>query len=197
MFRHFSVAILFTSLLLVSALAQNPKPQPQGPAPAQSTARPQVMTPAEAQTYVTEQFGPAYRLLPGFPLLVGDLDGDSLEDIALVATAKDPLLDETQYHYKTIDPYNEFFGFGDPQVTMRFTVQDDQPRFLLIVQGWKEATPKAKFVAINLPFEKIQIARVRVKKKTLPSIGIEDSTGATSDIYWTGKQWKWADSSMN
>ncbi len=199
MFRHVSVVAVLRSitltafcLLVTVAFAQDQQRQGAPALPARS----QVMTPAEAQTYVTTQFGGAFKLLPGFPPLAGDLDGDTSEDLVLVATAKDPLLDETQYHYKTIDPYNSFFGFGDPQVTMRFVSQEGEPRFVLIVHGWKEATPKAKFVVINLPFEKLELARVRVKKKTLPALGVVDRTGQNSDIYWTGRQWKWADSSL-
>lgn len=199
MFRHVSTALLlhciiFAASFLLPAGASAQEKTAQG-APT-LPARSQVMTPAEAQTYVTAQFGGTFKVLPGFPLLAGDLDGDTSEDLVIVATAKDPLLDESDYHYKTIDPYNSFFGFGDPQVTMRFVSQEGEPRFVLIVHGWKEATPKAKFVVINLPFEKLELARVRVKKKTLPALGMEDRTGQNSDIYWTGKQWKWADTSL-
>ncbi len=186
------LAVFF--LLVTSAFAQAPTGQATG-APT-LPARSQVMSPMEAQTYVTAQFGGAFRVLPGFPALAGDLDGDPAEDLVLVATAKNPLLDESDYHYRTIDPYNAFFGFGDPEVTMRFVSQEGEPRFVLIVHGWKEAAPKAKFVVINLPFEKLELARVRVKKKTMPAIGMEDRTGQNSDIYWTGKQWKWADTSL-
>lgn len=200
MFRHVRAEIVrltipaLLCLTLTGASAQESKSQTQDAATL--PARSQVMSQAEAQTYVTAQFGPAYKVLPGFPPVAGDLDGDNAEDLVLVATAKDPLLDEAQYHYRTIDPYNTFFGFGDPQVTMRFVAQEGEPRFVLIVHGWKDATAKAKFVVINLAFEKLELARVRVKKKTLPAIGMEDRTGQNSDIYWTGKMWKWADSSL-
>lgn len=199
MFRHVSAADILRSVIVAAcfllAAGASAQDKPLQGAPT-LPARSQVMTPAEAQTYVTAQFGGTFKVLPGFPLLAGDLDGDTSEDLVIVATAKDPLLDESDYHYKTIDPYNSFFGFGDPQVTMRFVSQEGEPRFVLIVHGWKEATPKAKFVVINLPFEKLELARVRVKKKTLPALGMEDRTGQNSDIYWTGKQWKWADTSL-
>jgi hypothetical protein len=185
MFRV-TILVFAAGMMLTTAFAQQPS----------MPARSQAMPAAEAQKLIAEQFGPSFKLLDKFPVLAGDLDSDDAEDLLLVATGKSPLLDETDFHYKTIDPYSTFFGFGDPQVTMRFAVQDGTPRYLLIVHGWRETTPKAKFVAINLPFEKLELARVRVKKKTLPGISLEDHSGQTSDLYWTGKQWKWADSTL-
>lgn len=125
--------------------------------------------------------------------MVGDLDADGAEDAIFVATAKNPLLDEAEFHYRTIDPYNTFYGFGDPRVTMQFTSQEGQPRYILVVHNWRAATPKAKFVIINLPFEKLAVARIAVKKKVVPCIAVEDRTGAVSSVYWNGKQYKWVD----
>lgn len=151
---------------------------------------------ADMQKFVAAQFGSAYTLVPGFTTLAGDLDDDGAEDAVFVATAKNPLLDEVEFHYKTIDPYNSFFGFGDPRVTLQFAAQEGEPRFLLIVHGWRLAVPKAKFVVINLPFQKIRLDRVALKKKTIAAIALEDRTEQKSDIFWTGKQWKWVDTSL-
>lgn len=154
-----------------------------------------------AKLLVAAQFGPAYTLVPGFPPITADLDGDAAEDLVLVGTAKDPLVDEMGFGYKTIDPYNTYFGFGDPRVTMQFVAQEGEPRYLLIVHSWRLAQPKAKFVVINLPFEKIALTRALVgkkkKAKVIPAISLEDRTGMSSDLYWAGKQWKWMDKTLS
>jgi hypothetical protein len=66
-------------------------------------------------------------------------------------------------------------------------------KFILIVHSWKAATPKAKLVVINLPFEKLSIMRVPAKKKKIvPAIAAEDLGGLMSAIYWDGKKYKWS-----
>lgn len=162
-------------------------------ASALSQSAPSSSAPIDAQQYVAAQFGPAFTLLAKPGTMVGDLDADGAEDAIFVATAKNPLLDEAEFHYRTIDPYNTFYGFGDPRVTMQFTSQEGQPRYILVVHNWRAATPKAKFVIINLPFEKLALARIAVKKKVVPCIAVEDRTGAVSSVYWNGKQYKWVD----
>ncbi len=153
--------------------------------------------PADPKAYVLAQFGPALKYLPKFPPIVADFDQDGAEDIVLVVTGKNPLLDEAEFHYKTIDPYNGFFGWGDPKDTLQFATAEAEPRFLAIVHNWKSETPKAKFVMINLVFEKMYFARyVNKKKKVLPCIEVEDRTQLTSDVFWDGKKWKWADRSL-
>lgn len=140
---------------------------------------------------LAQQFGEAFQVLPKFPVLTADFDGDGKQDAVVVATAKDPLLDQADFHYKVIDPYNAAFGFGDPKVTTKFNAQVDKPAMLLIVSDWRAATPKAKFVVINVAFEKLSIGRVLVKNKPVTAIAGEEMTGATNFIYWDGKKWKW------
>jgi hypothetical protein len=153
--------------------------------------------PVDPKAYLSEQFGPMLTYLPQYPPIVADFDADGTEDLALVVTGKDPLIDEQQFHYKTIDPYNAFFGWSDPKDTLQFATAEGDPRFVAIVHNWRAATPKAKFVIINLTFEKLSFSRyVNKKKKVIPAIEIEDRTGLTSDIFWNGKQWKWADRSL-
>jgi hypothetical protein len=155
----------------------------------------------DARKLVAAQFGPGFTLKPGFAPISADLDGDGAEELVLVGTAKDPLIDELSFGYKTIDPYNTYFGFGDPRVTMQFVAQEGEPRYLLVLHSWQAAQPKAKFVIINLPFAKISIARVMTGKKkkrvVIPAISLEDRTGMTSDLFWNGKQWKWMDKSLS
>lgn len=151
----------------------------------------------DAGAYVRAQFGPLFRLLPNYPALIGDLDGDGTDDLILIATAKDPLIDQAEFHFKTIDPYNGFFGWSDPKDTLQFATAEGDPRFLLIIHNWRSATPKAKFVVINLQFERLSLGRYMTKKKkVVPAVELEDRTGLTSKLFWDGKQWKWADQSL-
>ncbi|MFB3813566.1 MAG: hypothetical protein ACE14L_05595 [Terriglobales bacterium] len=154
-----------------------------GMLPAQAPARPDA-------NHLVALFGPAFKHLPEFPILLGDLDSDGAEDAVLVATGENPLFDEAQYHYKVIDPYNAYFGFADPKVTSQFAIPTgDKPRMILLVHDWR--APKLRFVVVNLPFDKLSLARVLVKKKVLPAIRAEELSGMKSAIYWNGKKWKW------
>jgi hypothetical protein len=168
----FRVIIL---LLLFAAIATGQTPSAAAPDP----------------TQIAQQFGPMFTPLPGYPVLTADLDGDGFDEAVMVATAENPLLDELAFHYKVIDPYSAFFGFGDPKVTTRFAVQGEKPRYLLVVHNWRD--PRAKFVILNIPFEKLSISRVLAKKKTVPAIRAEEVTGMRSALYWDGKKWKWKD----
>ena len=143
--------------------------------------------------YLATNFGGGFSLVSKFPVMVADLDGDGVEDAIFVVTGKDnPLLDELQFHYKVIDPYDEYFGWGDPKVTMQFNAKDpDLVKFIAIVHSWRTATPKAKFVVINLPFQKLYMTRIPVKKKTVVAIGAEELGGIKSAIYWDGKKYRW------
>lgn len=143
--------------------------------------------------FVGLNFGPAFSLIDRYPVLLGDMDGDGTEDAIFVLTRKDnPLLDEAQFHYKVVDPYDEYFGFGDPKVTISFNAHDpDQVKYIAIVHNWRAATPKAKFLVINLPFEKLSLTRIPHKKKTVTALAAEELGGLTSAIYWDGKKYKW------
>ena len=160
--------------------------------------QPMVSGIGDPNAYVRAQFGPLFRLLPNYPMLTGDLDADGTEDLFLIATTKDPLIDQGEFHFKTIDPYNAFFGWSDPRDTFQFATAEGDARILLIVQDWRAATPKAKFAVINLQFEKLSLSRYLMKKKVVPALELEDRTGLTSDLFWDAKhkQWKWADKSL-
>ena len=47
--------------------------------------------------------------------MFGDLDGDGVEDVVIAARCKNPMLDEAEHNYTVMDPYNDFYGYGDPQ----------------------------------------------------------------------------------
>jgi hypothetical protein len=157
--------------------------------PAQPTA-PTIQP--DLQSIVAKQFGTEFKLVPGYKLLTGDLDGDGTEDAVLVATTKDALSGELAYSFKVIDPYDQYFGWGNPKVTGQFsntTVGD--PKMLLIIHDWRAETAKAKFVVINLPFEKLSLGTTSLKKKIISAIMVEESSGDSAAIYWDGKKYKW------
>ncbi len=148
------------------------------------------------QEYIKAQFGPSFTYLDKFPVITGDLDGDGTEDAIFVTSSKEnTLLDADEFHYKVIDPYDEYFGWGDPRVTSTFNAHDpSQIKFVLIVSDWRSATPKAKTVVINFPFEKISLTRIPTKNKkrrVVPALMGEDLGGMKSAIYWDGKKYKW------
>ena len=143
---------------------------------------------------VAAEFGPAFKPDPAFPVLVADFDGDGKPDVAVVATAEDPLLDQLQYRYKVIDPFNAFYGFADPKITTQFAVPEGKPLLVLVVHNWR--APQQKFVMVNLPFAKLSVARVLVKKKILPAIHAEEAGGLKANLYWDGKKWRWQEGTL-
>lgn len=168
---------LFSILLLVSAALQAQTPV------AQPDAR-----------RLAALFGPAFMVEAKFPVLTADLDGDGTEDAVVVATGKEPLLDQAEYQYRVVDPYNAYFGFGDPTATSQFSAQDLHPRLLLVIHNWR--SPKQRFVIINITFEKLSLARVLIKNKPVPAIRAEDMTGGRQSLYWGGKAWKWREEAI-
>lgn len=114
------------------------------------------------------------------------------ENVVFVVIGKNPLTDEAGHNYKVIDPYNSYFGYGNPKVTYGFISMDTQEqRLLMVIHGWKLATPKAKFVIINLPFEKLSKGSFKLKKVSVAAITAEEAGGVASAIYWDGKKYKW------
>ncbi len=162
-------------------------------AAAQQTPPPAATPPAlDAQQLCAKEFGEQFKLDPKFPPLVTDLDGDGQDDLILVATSKNPLSGELEYHYRAIDPYDAYFGFGDPKVTVQFSATNAlTTRYVLVVHDWR--APKAKFVIVNLPFDNLSTARFAIskKKKTVNTIHAVEIGGLASDVYWDGKKYKW------
>src|SRR5215471_6124176 len=100
--------------------------------------------------FVQQQFGDSCSLEPGFQSLTGDLNGDGIEDIVIVARCKNPLIDQDEKNYKVIDPLDSFYGYGNPAITTSFAPDDPKHRgvCLLVIHGsgtdaWRSATPKA------------------------------------------------------
>jgi hypothetical protein len=110
------------------------------------------------------------------------------------------MLDQAEHAYKVVDPYNSFFGYGNPKVTSAFASEDPARRglALLVIHGagpeaWRSATPKAKFLIINLPFQQIMVKKLAVRKKMVTAIYAEESGGekAISAMFWDGKKYKY------
>jgi hypothetical protein len=181
-------------LILAISLAAPMLGQSQGPL--------QLSQP-DLQKIVAREFGPSFKVLTEFPALQADLDGDNKPDMIIVATSDDPMLDQAQFHYKVADPYDTFFGFGDPTLTSKFRTDPGVRRMLLIIHDWQEperdlkSVPKAnreswkaKFVLINLPFQKLEMGRALINKKVVTAIKAQEAEGQ-SYVYWAGKKYKW------
>ncbi len=150
---------------------------------------------------VKQQFGPTFTLPTDFPtpVITADFDGDGVEDVAIVAKSSEPFPDSYSFKYQVTDPYNAYFGMGDPAMSMAFSVPDPQRNhFLLVIfgakgEGWHAATPKAKFVIVNVPFDSIAVSRMLVKKKKPPIFVIKtvETELMESAVFWDGKKWKW------
>ena len=150
--------------------------------------------------FIQKQFGVTCTLMAGPPTYTADLDGDGIEDAVIVAKCTNPLMDETENNFKVLDPYNSFFGYGDTKATSQFASEDPlaRGRVLLIIHGagpdaWHSATPKAKFVIINLPFRQIAVRKLMVKKKAVMAIYAEETSAdqMTSVIFWDGKKYRY------
>jgi hypothetical protein len=175
---------LLLAVVAVSALAA--AAAQQAPAPA-----------LDAQQICIHEFGDQFKLDPKFAPLTADLDGDGQEDLVMVATAKNPLSGELDYHYRAIDPYDGYFGWGNVKDTVQFSVTNaGGARDVLVVHNWR--APKAKFVIINLPFDSLSLGRrpIKRKKTTINTLHAVETGGLAADVYWDGKKYKWEPSAI-
>ncbi len=180
MSRTLLVVVVAVSALAAAAAQQAPAPS------------------LDAQQICAREFGEQFKLDPKFAPLTVDLDGDGQEDLVLVATSKNPLSGEFEFHYRAIDPYDAYFGWGNPKETVTFSATNaGVTRYVLVVHNWR--APKAKFVIINLPFDSLSTGRVAIKKKkgAVNSIHAVEVGGLASDVYWDGKKYKWDPSYIN
>jgi hypothetical protein len=156
--------------------------------------------PAVDNAFVQKQFGSTCSLI-GIEPLKADLDSDGVEDIVIPAKCTNPMMDQAENSFVVVDPYNSFFGYGDPKVTTQFASEDPDRRgyTLLVIHGtgpeaWHAAVPKAKFLIVNLPFKQVVVKKMTVKKnKPIMGIFTEETGGdqMTSVIFWDGKKYKY------
>jgi len=138
---------------------------------------------------IARQFGPAFHPVARYAVLTADLISPGTDDAVVVATAENAQADEAAYHYKVVDPFGSYFGWDDPRQTAPFALNVDKPLFLLVVENWR--APARKFVIVNLPFEKLSLSHVPVKKGAVAAIAAEEISGAKSVVYWDGRKWRW------
>lgn len=168
--------------------------QPPQAAPARAT----YPSPAVTDEFVHKQFGENCSLLAGPSQFVADIDGDGVEDLVMAARCKNPMADQAEYGFRVIDPYNSFLGFGDVKVTSTFASDAPERRgiSLLVIHGagpeaWRSATPKAKFLMINLPFKTLEVKKLALKKRTVLGIYMEErgeGEDTSSVVFWDGKK---------
>lgn len=156
--------------------------------------------PVVDNTFVQKQFGTNCKMI-GMSSLRADLDGDGVEDIVIPARCTRPMMDQSERSYTVVDPYNGFFGYGNPRITTTFASEDPERRgfSLLVIHGagadaWYSDTPKAKFMIVNLPFKDIQVKQLGIKKKKTRMAIYVDETGGdaqTSVVFWDGKRYRY------
>jgi hypothetical protein len=188
---------VFAVLLVLSSLL---------PAWGQAPAKSPVATPMSASTlsvdenFIHKQFGEEFSLTPSSTPFVRDVDGDGVEDMVIVARSKKPMLDAAEHNYKVVDPYYDFYGYGDPKLTATFGSADLMEKNLVILvihgagaQAWRSDTPRAKFVIINVPLKKVSVRRLQLRKRQVNAIFAEeaDSSAGDSVVFWDGKQYKY------
>ncbi len=150
--------------------------------------------------FVHAQFGNQFTLLPDVQPTFGDLDGDGVEDVVIAARCKNPMLDQGEHNYTVVDPYYDFFGYGDPKLTTTFSEGDPTRRGLVVLivegagkDGWRAATPKAKFVMVNLPYQTISVRKMKMKKRTIEAIYVEEAgeLGDSSAVFFDGRKFRY------
>src|ERR1017187_7902907 len=150
--------------------------------------------------FVQQQFGEGFTLVPEVGAVFGDLDGDGVEDVVIAARCKNPMLDQAEHNYTVVDPYYDFFGYGDPKVTTTFSEPDPVRRGLMVLvihgagpEGWRSATPKAKFVIVNLPYKTLSVRKFKLKKKTVEAIYVEEAgeMGDSSAVFFDGRKFRY------
>jgi hypothetical protein len=153
----------------------------------------------ELGAIIKKQFGTEFELFPSSPspLLTGDLDGDGIEDAIIIARSQHPLTQAGLFNFKPVSPEEDYFGFGDPGITLSTEYERWQDRKLLLVihgsgkEGWRAEVPKAKFLIVNVPFDHLSVSHVKLKKKVQDVINAEESSIMSSTVYWNGKKYKW------
>jgi len=191
--RKLSVLLALSVAVLLPALAVGQTASQ--PTPIQQTTNHKI-----DNNFVQAQFGNQFTLLPEVGSMFGDLDGDGVEDAVIAARCKNPLLDEAEHNYTVLDPYYTFYGYGDPKLTTTFREGDPTRQGLVVLiihgvgaQGWRSATPKSKFVIVNLPYRTVSVRKMNLRKKTIEAVYIEEGgeLGESSALFFDGKRYKY------
>lgn len=206
--------LLIVNLGTSTLMGQSPASAPAATAPAASA-----QVPVDLSDVVARQFGDGFEVVSESPsakiigasmevdkdnpatwtpLLTGDLDGDGVEDAVIIVRNKNPLIESQAFNYKVLDVVNGHYGWGDPHITMDFNTNDPLHNMQLLIihgagkEGWRAATPKAKFVLINVPFEHAELVRGILKKhQPIATIRVEESDTISSLVFWDGKKYKY------
>jgi hypothetical protein len=188
------VSAALTAFLVAGAVGQQGLPT----SPAKSSAAAPPVSIDEA--FIHKQFGEEFSLLPNSTPFVRDLDGDGIDDLVIIAKSKKPMLDAAEHSYRVVDPYYDFFGYGDPKLTASFGSEDlsEKNLVILVIHGadsdaWRSDKPKAKFVIINLPFKKVTVRRLQLRKRQVNAIFAEEASSSAGDsvVFWDGKQYRY------
>lgn len=194
-FRIALASVVLAALCVTGAAAQH---NPSATPPASPAAGNEPVNVDEA--FIHKQFGEEFSLTPVSTPFVRDIDGDGIDDFVIVARSKKPMLDAAEHSYRVIDPYYDFFGYGDPKLTASFGSEDlmEKNLVILVIHGsgtdaWRAETPKAKFVIINLPFKKVVVRRLQLRKKQVNAIFAEEANSSAGDsvVFWDGRQYRY------
>jgi len=193
--RNFVVLlILMSGCFLSLGLSQ----QQVMPAPTQTPAA--TAAPNVDEAFIHKQFGEEFSLVAISAPFMRDVDGDGIEDLVIVARSKKPMLDAAEHSYKVVDPFYDFYGYGDPKLTATFGSEElmEKNLVILVIHGagtdaWHAETPKSKYVIINIPLKKATVRRLQLRKKQINAIFAEeaDSSAGDSVIFWDGKNYKY------
>ena len=195
--RIAALCMALSGCLVASAAAQQPITTP---APVPQSAATTAPAMSVDENFIHKQFGEEFSLTPVSIPYVRDVDGDGVDDLVIVARSKKPMLDAAEHNYKVVDPYYDFYGYGDPKLTATFGSEDlmEKNLVILIIHGagteaWRSDTPKAKFVIINVPLKKASVRKLQLRKKQINAIFAEeaDSSAGDSVVFWDGKQYKY------
>lgn len=144
------------------------------------------------ETLVEKQFGADFRVDMKFTPIYADFDGDGREDVAIIGFSKHPLGGSAEFKYTVVDPYDTYFGVGDPKITTNLAgFSDGSKHCILIIHDWKGETPKSKWVIVNVPFSKIAPGVVTVKKKTVAAVAAVEANSLSSMVFFDGKKYRW------